>query len=181
MLAVFNIIPCTGVKLQKQSKQSMKINFRRILSTILLILIPTAFCSLLSSPISYGLPLNCPAESRVIGIECFDAKYNNTTPWYRRDFGASELTFPFWLVGYTVLVLFVVSRTSSSPDAEQRKNVPSPAPKPPQIQRKLESVPSKRWLPTNCPHCGGSISAENVEWISDYEAKCPYCESVLKE
>ena len=84
----------------------MKPIFRKLLANLMVIFIPTLFCSLMASPFSYLLPLNCPQGSRVIGIECFDAEYNNTTPWYRRDLGASELAFPFLLVGFSAFAIW---------------------------------------------------------------------------
>ena len=165
----------------------MKKSFGGLLTAILSILGITLFCSLLTSPISYGLPLKCPEGSRVIGIECFDAAYNNTTPWYRKDFGASVASFPFWLAGFSALAIWaaVTSRFSSPPKNTKEDttkidsdilNRPQPVPPP-----KTVSVKSKQWLPEACPHCGGAITTQNVEWVSNFEAKCPYCGGVLKE
>lgn len=163
----------------------MKKSFRQLLNTVLFVLITTFFCSVLSTPVSFGIPLKCPQGSKVIGIECFDEAYNNTTPWYRKDFGASKLTFPFWLAGFSVIAIWttVVNRSSSAQDTENKIDINTAVPNKPRHDRrpKISDVESKRWLPVNCPNCGGSISIKTVEWISSYEAKCPYCGSILKE
>ncbi|MCJ7529627.1 MAG: hypothetical protein MUO64_01185 [Anaerolineales bacterium] len=39
---------------------------------------------------------------------------------------------------------------------------------------------SKDWLPVECPHCGGGISTNTVQWVNSSEAKCPYCGGYLK-
>jgi hypothetical protein len=158
--------------------------FGKLFGALLIALVPTLFCSLMSSPFSYGLPLNCPEGSRVIGIECFDENYNNTTPWYRRDFGASQLTFPFWLVGFTTISLWMAFTIRSSPsESEDKIDIATDIPnfRQPVQQPKVSNGKSKKWLPVNCPHCGGSISVKSVKWITDYEAECPYCASILKE
>jgi hypothetical protein len=53
---------------------------------------------------------------------------------------------------------------------------PKPAPKP------ASSPPeaSKGWLPVECPHCGGGISTDSVQWINSSQARCPYCGGYLK-
>ena len=158
--------------------------FGKLFGALVVALVPTFFCSLMSSPFSYSLPLNCPEGSRVIGIECFDGSYNNTTPWYRKDFGPTEFTFPFWLVGFTVVSIWIsfASRSDSAkpvPPIDVATAMPNRQ-KP--IQRSKDSdFKSKRWLPVNCPNCGGAISVESVKWVTDYEAECPYCGSILKE
>lgn len=39
---------------------------------------------------------------------------------------------------------------------------------------------SKDWLPIECPHCGGGISTDSVQWINSSQARCPYCGGYLK-
>jgi len=53
---------------------------------------------------------------------------------------------------------------------------PKPAPKP------ASSPPEapKGWLPVECPHCGGGISTDSVQWINSSQARCPYCGGYLK-
>ncbi|MFW9908008.1 MAG: hypothetical protein ACFFEF_05490 [Candidatus Thorarchaeota archaeon] len=33
--------------------------------------------------------------------------------------------------------------------------------------------------PSFCSSCGGSISAENIEWVGPLSVKCPYCGATL--
>jgi len=35
-------------------------------------------------------------------------------------------------------------------------------------------------LPTNCTGCGGPIRSDEVEWVDDVTAECPYCGSALR-
>jgi hypothetical protein len=35
-------------------------------------------------------------------------------------------------------------------------------------------------LPTNCPGCGGPIRSDEVEWVDDVTAECPYCGSAVR-
>lgn len=35
-------------------------------------------------------------------------------------------------------------------------------------------------LPTKCPSCGGSLIAEEVTWLDDATAECPYCGSGVR-
>ncbi len=158
--------------------------FGKLFRFLVIALVPTLFCSLMSSPLSYGLPLNCPQGSRVIGIECFNEAYENTTPWYRRDFGASELTFPFWLVLFGAIATWSFFSSPSSEITQPEHLATSHArivKKPIQPVADVMNDRSRLWLPTNCPHCGGSISIKSVEWINNYEAKCPYCGGILKQ
>jgi hypothetical protein len=51
-------------------------------------------------------------------------------------------------------------------DALDSGEIPSPA-------------PSRQRLPSKCPHCGGTVVADSVEWIDTVSAICDYCGSVL--
>jgi hypothetical protein len=184
----------------------MKPIFRKLIANFLVILIPTIFCTIMATPFSLLLPLNCPQGSRVIGIECFDGNYNNTTPWYRKDFGPSELAFPFLAVGFSAFAIWNFFTTPISEFDRSKKNAATGASNAPQLVQnstgskwdeikqsalanpeqtiqnlKDSRTTSKQWLPEECPHCGGAITTQNVEWISDYEATCPYCGGVVKK
>lgn len=39
---------------------------------------------------------------------------------------------------------------------------------------------AKHILPTNCPGCGGPIRSDEVEWVDDVTAECPYCGSTVR-
>lgn len=39
---------------------------------------------------------------------------------------------------------------------------------------------AKPVLPTNCPGCGGPIRADEVEWVDEVTAECPYCGSAVR-
>jgi hypothetical protein len=39
---------------------------------------------------------------------------------------------------------------------------------------------TKRVLPTNCHGCGGPLHANEVEWVDEITAECPYCGSALR-
>ena len=42
-------------------------------------------------------------------------------------------------------------------------------------------APQKRpLLPTTCPGCGGPIRSDEVEWVDDMTAECPYCGSAVR-
>jgi hypothetical protein len=41
------------------------------------------------------------------------------------------------------------------------------------------AAPSRGRLPGKCPHCGGTVAADSVEWIDAESALCDYCGSVL--
>ena len=34
-------------------------------------------------------------------------------------------------------------------------------------------------LPARCPHCGGAVRSDEVEWIDEHSAECDYCGSVV--
>lgn len=38
----------------------------------------------------------------------------------------------------------------------------------------------KRLLPTKCPSCGGSLVADEVVWLDETTAECPYCGSGVR-
>jgi hypothetical protein len=204
---------------------------RRITSTLLLALVPSLFCGLMTTPILFLVPLSCPEGSKVIGIECFDSRGNNFTPWYRRDLNPSFVSFPLWLVATLVLVWGVTKAPIKSQDVEairallaqgkrdealkkvqaitklepnqaeafvaNLQNAP-PGKDPldyawaaaqqaaePELEaaspaERVDPDADKRWLPTQCPHCGGALAITDVQWISSFEARCPFCGSVLK-
>lgn len=199
----------------------------RLIRTVGIALIPTLFCALMASPLSYGLPLACPAGSRVIGIECFDAAYNNTTPWYRKDFGASIATFPLWLLGSLGAGWWLTRPPLSRKQFDEIRSLVKQGRRADAIQQLLSmkslekyqaekyvdavqhpppgvevmdyawnavqqaappvvpiphlSQAERAWLPSACPHCGGSLSTADVQWISSFEARCPFCGGVLKK
>jgi hypothetical protein len=35
-------------------------------------------------------------------------------------------------------------------------------------------------LPTNCPGCGGNLRSDEVEWVDELTAECPYCGSAVR-
>ena len=147
----------------------MKKFLNRLLTTLLLAAIPTIFCSVLSTPISYMVPLKCPQGSQIFGISCVDSGFHNTTPWYRRDIGPSLATFPFWLV-LSLVIAWILTRQATSP-------IETPDPAPP-----LEGgAGSRSWLPAQCPNCGETLSRSKVEWINPSEAKCPYCGTMIQK
>ena len=167
----------------------MQTLIRRLTTTLLLALVPALFCALMTAPLAVALPLNCPEGSKVIGIECFDARTNNTTPWYRRDLNPAFVSFPLWLVVALGVAWFVSAPRPPSlaavsdvdPDqlaAELEAQKPAGA-----IMSgaaKADPDSEKRWLPTQCPQCGGALAINDVQWISSFEARCPFCGSVLK-
>jgi hypothetical protein len=143
----------------------MKKLLNRIITALLLAVIPTVFCSVISTPISYTLPLKCPPGSQALGIACFDPANHNTTPWYRRDIGPSLATLPIWLI-ISLGIAWILTRT---PAAEEPSNSAEP------------DESSRRWLPPQCPYCGGALSLSNAKWLNHIEAKCPHCGSILKK
>ena len=167
----------------------MQTLIRRLVTTLLLALVPALFCALMSAPLSFALPLNCPEGSKVIGIECFDGQYANTTPWYRLDMNLSFVSFPVWLVLALGVAWFVSAprppsaAAASDVDPDQLA-AELEAQKPTRVATtgatKADPDADKRWLPTQCPQCGGALAINDVQWISSFEARCPFCGSVLK-
>jgi Zn finger protein HypA/HybF involved in hydrogenase expression len=43
-----------------------------------------------------------------------------------------------------------------------------------------EAQKPKPVLPTNCHGCGGPIRSDEVEWVDDVTAECPYCGSAVR-
>lgn len=39
---------------------------------------------------------------------------------------------------------------------------------------------SGKTLPSTCSSCGGSLRADEVEWLNNQQAACPYCGSILE-
>ena len=35
-------------------------------------------------------------------------------------------------------------------------------------------------LPTKCPDCNASISAEDVDWVGPLQVRCPYCQATIE-
>lgn len=146
----------------------MKKLLNRIITTLLLAAIPTIFCSVISTPISYAIPLKCPSGSQALGISCIDPSYHNLTPWYRRDIGPSLATLPIWLV-LSLGIAWLMTRTPSSAEAA----LP--------ISEGVETKKPGGWLPTRCPYCDGVLVLARVKWINGAEAKCPHCGSIIKK
>jgi hypothetical protein len=42
------------------------------------------------------------------------------------------------------------------------------------------SASRKPMLPTHCPHCGGALRAEEIEWLDEATAECSYCGSPVR-
>jgi hypothetical protein len=36
-------------------------------------------------------------------------------------------------------------------------------------------------LPTHCPSCGGALRPDEVDWLDEHTAECPYCGSPVRE
>jgi predicted RNA-binding Zn-ribbon protein involved in translation (DUF1610 family) len=47
-----------------------------------------------------------------------------------------------------------------------------PMPEPAKTQRPI--------LPTNCPSCGGYIQVEEIKWLDQVTAQCPYCGKAVR-
>lgn len=146
----------------------MKKFLNRIITALLLATIPTVFCSVMSTPISYTIPLKCPPGSQLLGISCFDPAYHITTPWYRRDIAPSLVTLPIWLV-VSLGVAWGLTRIPT---------VTEGMPTPEEIEFDENS---RRWLPPQCPYCGGALTLSKAKWLNHVEAKCPHCGSILKK
>ncbi len=146
----------------------MKKLLNRIITALLLAAIPTIFCSVISTPISYTFPLKCPPGSHVIGSSCMDPAFHNTTPWYRRDIGPSLATVPIWLI-LSLGIAWILTRPPTSTES------PSPSEEI-EMDEELRS-----WLPPRCPYCDGALSLSKAKWLNHVEAKCPHCGSVLKK
>jgi hypothetical protein len=44
-----------------------------------------------------------------------------------------------------------------------------------------QPAPSKRGtLPVVCPHCGGPVRSDSVDWIDDASAECDFCSGVIQ-
>lgn len=147
----------------------MKKFMNRLLTAVLLAAIPTIFCTVLSTPISYMVPLRCPQGSHIFGISCIDSGFHNTTPWYRRDIGPSLATLPVWLV-ISFVIAWILTR-----QAAIQFNMPDPAPPGDAGPR------SRSWLPSHCPNCAEGLTRSRVEWINSSEAKCPYCGTLMSK
>jgi DNA-directed RNA polymerase subunit RPC12/RpoP len=147
----------------------MKKFFHRLLTTVLLAAIPTIFCTVLSTPISYMIPLKCPQGSQILGITCIDSAYHNTTPWYRRDIGPSLATLPIWLV---LSLAMAWSLTRQPPDPDEILD---------QAPTAETSTLGRSWLPDRCPNCSEALSGSSVEWMNASEAKCPYCGYLIQK
>ncbi len=39
---------------------------------------------------------------------------------------------------------------------------------------------AKYILPTSCPGCGGPVRSDEVEWVDEATAECPYCGSAVR-
>jgi len=46
-------------------------------------------------------------------------------------------------------------------------------------EQPMASRPEAR-LPGKCPHCGGHVHPDQVEWINEIQAICDYCGSVIQ-
>lgn len=147
----------------------MKKVLNRIITALLLATIPTVFCTVMSTPISYAIPLSCPQGSRVLNISCVDTAFHNTTPWYRKDIGPSLLTLPVWLV-ISLGIAWGLTRTPTPTE------VAMPTPEEIELDEN-----SRRCLPPQCPYCGGALSLSKAKWLNHVEAKCPHCGSILKK
>jgi hypothetical protein len=43
-----------------------------------------------------------------------------------------------------------------------------------------QSAKPRPVLPTNCPGCGGPIRSDEVDWVDEVTAECPYCGSAVR-
>jgi hypothetical protein len=51
---------------------------------------------------------------------------------------------------------------------------------PQQIPPEQTFTPKKPTLPTHCPHCGGSLRPDEVDWLDEVTAECSYCGSPVR-
>ncbi|RME06812.1 MAG: hypothetical protein D6803_05540 [Anaerolineae bacterium] len=57
------------------------------------------------------------------------------------------------------------------------KNLPESA----EVYRqRAKQQPARPSLPLHCPSCGGPVRPDEVEWLDDNTAECPYCGSGLR-
>jgi hypothetical protein len=42
------------------------------------------------------------------------------------------------------------------------------------------SASRKPMLPAHCPHCGGALRADEIEWLDEATAECSYCGSPVR-
>lgn len=51
----------------------------------------------------------------------------------------------------------------------------------PETARPEEAQPARRGtLPAKCPHCGGAVRSDDVDWIDAMSAECAFCGGVIK-
>jgi hypothetical protein len=57
----------------------------------------------------------------------------------------------------------------------------------PQIQSLISETapatappPSHERLPAKCPHCGGNVLPDEIEWVDAHSALCDYCGSLIR-
>jgi hypothetical protein len=88
----------------------MKRLLHRLLMILLLAVIPVIYCSMMTTPLSFLIPVNCPPEStRYGGLTCFmNGTDQEVTPWYRVGFMPSLIVFP----GFTVIGLALAFRAT---------------------------------------------------------------------
>jgi hypothetical protein len=69
-----------------------------------------------------------------------------------------------------------MTRAVSEPEKVQASPAPQPvaepAPEPVKVQRPL--------LPTTCPACGGYMQVEEIKWLDQSTAQCPYCGKAVR-
>jgi hypothetical protein len=60
---------------------------------------------------------------------------------------------------------------SLDPQIQSLISETAPAPTPP---------PSHERLPAKCPHCGGNVLPDEIEWVDAHSALCDYCGSLIR-